>query len=71
VLTAGRAIHRTKERLRGTQKKRVCGSLALADTSGSTGDSTIALCETLYGRSLTREEQEDAEEIWRQITRSQ
>jgi hypothetical protein len=43
----------------------------MADTSGSTADSTIALCEALYGRSLTREEQEDAEEIWRQITRSQ
>lgn len=71
VLQAGRVIDRPKERLRGAQRKRVCGSLALADTSGSTADSTIGLCETLYGRSLTREEQEDAEEIWRQITRSQ
>jgi hypothetical protein len=65
------SLKRTKGRLRAAHKNRTRRSRPFANTSASTEKSTIALCETLYGHSLTREEQKDAEEIWRQITRWQ
>jgi hypothetical protein len=71
VLPRVQSLKRTKGRLRGGHKNRTWWSRPLSDTAGSIRGSTIALREPLYGRSLTREEQEDADEIWRQITRSQ
>jgi hypothetical protein len=55
VFPVVQSINRTKGRLRGAQRNRVCVSLPLADPSGLTGERAIALCESLYGRRLTRE----------------